>query len=350
VSNIRPSSAVSIIVPCRNERPFIADCLESIIANDFPRDRMEVIVVDGLSDDGTRDIVRGFAESYSFIRLVDNPRRSTPCGLNVGILAARGEIVMRIDAHARIAPDYISRCVDGLARSGAENVGGVMHTIPQGSGLLGDAIVAALSHRFGVGNSVFRTHADQPTWVDTVFGGCYRREVFDRVGLFNESLARGQDMEFNRRLARAGGRTLLLPDVVSYYYARSDYRSFCRHTCTNGVWAIMPFAYSDVVPVSVRHLIPLLFVSSMALPAAVSLFWSPAVWAMVMVVAAYGVANIVASSQVASSAKRPVFLLVMPIIFATLHFAYGLGSLWGCCRLLGVVTMSRWHFVAAKPS
>ena len=109
---------------------------------------------------------------------------------------------------------------------------------------------------------IFRVHTDEPKWVDTVFGGCYRREVFDRVGLFNENLVRGQDMEFNLRLKKAGGKTLLVPDIVSYYYARSDIKSFWKHNFTNGVWAILPFLYSPIMPVSWRHLVPLIFVTA----------------------------------------------------------------------------------------
>jgi len=138
-----------------------------------------------------------------------------------------------------------------------------MITLPAQDTLIGKAIAKSLSCRFGVGNSYFRTGTDKPKWVDTVFGGCYRKEIFSKVGLFNESLPRGQDMEFNLRLKRAGFKTLLVPNIVSYYYAKPDMKSFIKHNYINGVWAILPFKYSKIMPVSLRSLVPLFFVVSL---------------------------------------------------------------------------------------
>lgn len=254
---------VSIIIPCRNERRFIGDCLQSIIDNDYPKERLEVLAVDGMSEDGTRAVIESYAQQYPWIRLIENPKRITPVALNIGIKNAKGEIIIWMSAHNRYDKNYISRCVESLEKYGADNVGGVMKTLPREDSFMAQAIVASLSHRFGVGNSYFRVQTNKPKWVDTVFGGCYRREVFDRVGLFNENLVRGQDMEFNLRLKKAGGKTLLVPDIVSYYYARSDLKSFWKHNWANGVWAVLPFLYSPITPVSWRHLVPLIFVSSL---------------------------------------------------------------------------------------
>ena len=325
---------VSIVVPCRNEERFIENCLNSIIENDFPKERLEVLAVDGMSDDETRGAIKGFAKKYQWIRLIENPKRITPVALNIGIRHAKGEIIIWMSAHNRYDKNYISRCVESLEKYGADNVGGVMKTLPREDSFMAQAIVASLSHRFGVGNSYFRVQTNKPKWVDTVFGGCYRREVFDRVGLFNENLVRGQDMEFNLRLKKAGGKTLLVPDIVSYYYARSDIKSFWKHNFTNGVWAILPFLYSPIMPVSWRHLVPLVFVTTLLGSAFQGLFWTPFFYLFLVILGSYGLANLSASLQIALEKRNIRYMLAMPFVFGALHFAYGLGSLWGLLKVL----------------
>jgi glycosyltransferase involved in cell wall biosynthesis len=168
----------SIIIPCRNEKEFISGCLDSIIANDFPKERLEVLVVDGMSEDGTQAVIENYSKKYLWIRLIKNPEKITPIALNKGILDSKGEIIIWMSAHNRYEKDYISRSVESLNKYGADNVGGIMTTLPRIDNFTGRAIVASLSHRFGVGNSYFRVQTNEPKWVDTVFGGCYRRGVF----------------------------------------------------------------------------------------------------------------------------------------------------------------------------
>jgi len=325
---------VSIIIPCFNERRFIEMCLDSVCTNDYPDDLVEVLVVDGMSEDGTRAIVTNCVKKYPSVRLLDNPKKITPAALNMGIAEAKGDVIIRIDAHARVEKDYISRCVKALKEYRADNVGGIMKTVPQIEGLLGGAIVLALSHRFGVGNSFFRIHTGEPRWVDTVFGGCYRREVFDRIGLFNEALVRGQDMEFNLRLRKDGGRTLIVPDIVSYYYAPSNLKSFWKQSWGNGVWAILPFLYSPIMPVSWRHLVPLAFVLGIFGSAVLALLSLLGVWMLTGLLGAYGVASLLVSTQLAVRERDFRCLVIMPFVFASLHLGYGLGSLWGLLRAL----------------
>jgi len=320
---------VSVVIPCRNEAPFIGTCLDSVLASDYPSERLEILVVDGRSTDGTGAIIRDYAARDARIKLLDNPKGITPAALNTAIAVAQGSMILRMDAHALIDARYVSRSVEALQTYGADNVGGNMHTLPRQKSLLGWAIVSSLSHRFGVGNSHFRVHSTEPRWVDTVFGGCYRRDVFARVGLFNEALARGQDMEFNLRLKKAGGRTLLVPDIVSYYYARAEYQSFCRHNWGNGVWAILPFFDSPIMPVSWRHLVPLAFVVAVCAMAVLGSFLPVAWWGLVAILGAYGVLSLLASADVAVQRRDLRYLVVMPAMFASLHVAYGLGSLWG---------------------
>lgn len=341
---------ISVVVPCRNEARYIKRCLESILAGDYPSERLEVIVADGLSEDGTRRIIEEMQAREPRLRLVDNPKRTTPAALNRAIETAKGEIIIRMDAHALIAPDYARRCVEALSASGADNVGGIMQTIPAEQGSLARALAAAISHPFGVGNSRFRTHSTAPIWVDTVFGGCYRRDVFDRVGFFNENLARGQDMEFNLRLRRAGGKILLDPAIVSWYFSLSDMSSFLAHNWTNGVWAIMPFAWSEGAPVTIRHLVPMIFsgVLLIALALAPDLFLA--------ILALYSVSALAASFHCAASRRDMTLLPSLPICFAALHLPYGFGSLWGAGTIAvmkareGALGKRLFDAVAAGPS
>jgi glycosyltransferase involved in cell wall biosynthesis len=320
---------VSVIVPCRNEALFIERCLDSILGSDYPAGRMEVIVADGMSGDGTRSLLKVLATRDSRLRMIDNPERITPVALNRAIAAARGEILVRFDGHAVMPPDYVRRCVELLESRGADNAGGSIRTVAQSDGPFSGPIMATLGSRFGVGNSPFRTSGGQKGArpADTVFGGCWRREVFSRIGGFNEKLARSQDIEFNLRLRRAGGTILLDPQIVCDYHARADLRSCWLHNFSNGVWAVLPFALSDTVPVRWRHLVPLAFVTSLAASMMLPFPWS------IAVLAAYTAANLAASAHAAIAQRRTTYLALMPIAFLSLHLAYGLGSAWGCAQL-----------------
>jgi glycosyltransferase involved in cell wall biosynthesis len=219
---------LSIILPCRNEVKHISTCLASIAASDFPKDELELLVVDGQSDDGTREIVLEFGKSHPWIRLLDNGLKITPAGMNIGIRSAKGRIVMRMDAHSVYPSDYISKVVSWLTKTNADNVGGVCITQPANPTSKAWAIALALSHPWGVGNSHFRIGAAEPMWVDTVPFGCYKREVFEKIGLFNEALVRNQDDEFNHRLIKHGGRILLVPEIISFYTARESFGQVWR--------------------------------------------------------------------------------------------------------------------------
>lgn len=325
---------VSILIPCRNEEQFIGRCLDSILANDYPYEQLEILVLDGMSEDDTRQIVKGYAWNHPFLKLVDNPSRTTPAALNLGIRLTKASIVMRMDAHARYDKHYISRCVEALGRYKADNVGGIWKIVPRTKTLFGQGVAQALAHPFGVGNAQYRyAEGGEPQWVDTVPYFCMRKWKLGEVGLFNEKLTRGQDMEFSLRLRKAGGRTLLLPAVVSYYHARSDVRSFWRHNWVNGVWAILPFAYSAIMPVAGRHLVPLAFVGSVLMTLALGLWIRPLLWLAGGILGAYGLVALIASTQIVWKQRDIRYGFIMPVIFGLLHGVYGLGSLWGLVRL-----------------
>jgi succinoglycan biosynthesis protein ExoA len=321
---------VSVVVPCWNEAPFVAGFLDSVLAADYPADRLEILLVDGMSDDGTREIAGKYADRNAGLRLLDNPGRSKPVALNLGIRQSRGDVVIRLDVHADYPRDYIGRCVRGLlSHPEADNVGGVRHSEPRDGGLLGRAIALSTTDAFGAGNAKYRVGAAEPQWVDTVFGGCYRREVFDRIGYFDEALTRAQDREFNQRLRAAGGRILLLPDITCTYYARSDYREYCSWIFEAGYW---PFRASREVGRwigSWRNLVPLGFVLATAGGAALSPF-SPRVRRLTAaMLGAYGAAAVLFSARLARARRDPMLLAGLPVVFLTTHLGYGAGSVWG---------------------
>jgi glycosyltransferase involved in cell wall biosynthesis len=321
---------VSVVVPCRNERDHIEECLDSIISSDYSPDRLEILVVDGMSDDGTRDILASYAASQVCVTVVDNPDRITPCALNVGIRAARGDILVRMDAHASFPPDYITRLTEWLLRSGADNVGGVCETIPASDAPVARAIARALSHPLGVGNAYFRIGVSEPRWVDTVPFGCYRREVFGRVGFFDEELVRNQDDEFNHRLLAAGGRILLVPDVVSTYRARGTLRQLGR----------MYYQYGYFKPLAVRKLGHLPTVRQLAPAALVLGFISTALLSPSFGLMRVGFAALALSYAVpilaAAAATRGslAFRAALAAALPVLHFSYGIGYLRGAVRFL----------------
>lgn len=324
---------VSTIIPFKNEELFIEECLRSVLRSDYPRDRLEVLVVDGMSTDGSAQKADRFAQSDPRVSLLSNPGRTVPKALNLALREAKGELILRLDAHSQISADYISRAVEHLEVSGADCAGGTMTTVVRTRGCLSLAFQTALTHPFGVGNSHFRIGSREPRWVDTVFGPCWRREVFERLGTFNEELERGQDMEFSRRITRSGGKILLVPGIEIRYYARSRPREFLAHKFTDGVWAILPFAYSDGIPVRARHLAPLALVVAVVASAAAGMFWPVCFRVAHLPLLAYGVVNLLASAHAAVREKNWRMAVLLPWVFAATHLSYGSGSMWGAARL-----------------
>jgi glycosyltransferase involved in cell wall biosynthesis len=308
---------VSIIIPCRNEEKLIDQCLKSILQQNYPKEKMEVLIIDGMSEDRTREIVEKLKSQISKLKisLIDNPKKFTPFALNIGIKEAKGEIIIRMDTHATYEKDYVSKCVRYLKEYNADCVGGVLKTIPAENTLIAKAIALSLFHPFGSA-SHFRIGAKEPREVDTVFGGCYKREVFEKIGLFNENLLRSQDMEFNLRLKKTGGKILLFPDIVAYYYPQSNFKNFFLHNFKDGIWAILPFKLAKT-PFKLRHYIPLFFVLTLPI----------SLWPYILL-------SLFFSAQVAIREKDFRLFFLMPIAFFCRHFGYGLGSIFGLIKLL----------------
>lgn len=324
---------VSIIIPCRNEKRFIEKCLDSILANEYPKDRLEVLIVDGMSEDGTRAVVENYTRRYSFIKLLDNPKRIIPSAMNIGIHYSAGELIMKMDAHSTYPKDYISKTVWYLNEYQVDNVGGILKIMPNNGGVISKAIPLVLSHPFGSGNAYIKIGLKHPQWADTAAFGCYKISVFQKVGLFNEKLARSSDMDLNKRLRKAGGKILLVPDIVINYYADPNLKAFWKHNFADGVWATYVLKFKNKA-FSWRHWIPLAFVLSLICSAVLSAIFSWFFWVFFSITSAYALANLGASWHLAIRERYFPYLWALPIVFASRHITHGLGALWGFVLIL----------------
>lgn len=329
------SPSVSIILPIRNEARYMQRCLDAVAVQDYPRDKIQVLVVDGMSDDGTRDIVRQSLERWNnqsleltIGQMIDNPERIVPTALNRGIRAARGDIIIRVDGHAVIATDYVRRCVEVLKKVNADCVGGPIRTI--GETAVAKAIAIAQSSPFGVGNAAFR-YAENGRYVDTLAFGAYPREVFQRIGLFDEGLVRNQDDEFNFRLIRSGGRIWLDPAIRSAYYSRASLPSLAKQYFEYGSWKV-PVIRKHGRPASWRHLVPAIFLIALAASAATSLATGSAVWFLVVAVPYFVLSCGVTLQSAARKGWR--YAPLLPLMFLTMHLAYGAGFVCGLARFI----------------
>jgi glycosyltransferase involved in cell wall biosynthesis len=339
VENGTPS--VSVLMPCLNESKYLRGCLESLLLNDY-RGQFEITVIDGGSTDGTLEIIHKFCASDRRVKMLANPRRTAPTALNLAIPQASGEVIVRVDAHALYPTNYISRCVTALLESGAANVGGVWRIVPGLPTKLGWTVAKVQANRFGVGNAAYRLgNLTERRWVDTVPFLCCRKTLFGEIGYFNPELTRTQDIEFNRRIRNAGGGILLCPEIEITYFARAELGSMARHAWKTGLWIILPFLYSDVVPISWRHLMPLIFLTSLIVTGLASIFTSTALVLFGVIIAAYASCALLASIQIAVREKDFAYVLWAPLVFATFHISYGLGSLWGVWRLAAEMYRTR---------
>jgi glycosyltransferase involved in cell wall biosynthesis len=337
---------LTVLLPCRNEARFLGACLDSILETRYPADRLEILVIDGASDDGTRAIAAEYAARHPAVRVLDNPARIVPTALNVGVRAATGEVIARVDAHAVYPPDYLPRLVEALYQSGADNVGGCLVTLAAERTAVARANALVMAHPLGVGNAWFRVGTTARRWVDTVPYGCYRREVFDRVGLFDEELVRNQDDEFNMRLLRRGGRILLLPDVVSYYYARPSRRHLARMFYQYGYFK--PLVARKVGRVmTLRQLAPAGFVVAVVGGGGLAIASAAAAAGWVGLLATY--AGAVALASLGAGRRHGVRCgAALLVAFPVVHLSYGLGFLRGLGDLL-FRRRPRWRTPAAVP-
>jgi succinoglycan biosynthesis protein ExoA len=320
---------VSVIMPVRNEEGFIRRSLGAVLEQDYPAELLQVLVADGMSDDRTRDVVDELARAHPAhdVEVVDNPGGIVPTGFNAALDRARGQVIVRVDGHTIIAPDYVAQCVAALAASGADNVGGRMDA--EGSGPIGEAIALATSSPFGVGNSHFH-YARGERWVDTVYLGAWPREVFARIGRFDPEMVRNQDDEFNYRLTSAGGRILLTDRIRSRYYSRASLRTLFRQYRQYGTWKVRVLQ-KHPRQMSARQFVPPAFVAVVGGGMLLAPLHSALRRAWLAVLGGYGLAALAASVSIARRSGWR-YLPVLPAVFTALHVGYGAGFLAGLVR------------------
>lgn len=326
---------VTIIIPCRNETRYIEKCLASVCAFERPEGLdFEVLVLDGRSQDNTRALAEAVAARDRRIRVLDNPGVIQSTAVNIGVQAARGQWIMRLDAHARYPANYLKLCYETALRTGADNAGGIFITEPGGDTYQAQLVQALTTHKFGVGDSGFRTGASED-WADTVPYGFYRREVFDRLGWLDERLVRAQDYEFNRRLIASGGRILRNPHIHIHYYNQPTLAAFYRKQLEKEapynayLWYLAPYAFAP------RHAITGVFAAGVLGGLALTPFFPRLIgWPFGGVMALYGVLAILSALQQAVRYRRPFHLLFLPFCFFLFHFIHGVGVLAGLLRLL----------------
>jgi len=325
---------VSILIPCRNEQAYIESCLRSVLAFELPDGlAFEVLILDGRSEDRTVEIAQSIAFSDPRIQLLDNPSRIQSTAINLGVRAARGAWIMRLDAHAVYPSNYLRLCHETALRSGADNVGGIFITEPGGTGYSAQLVQALTTHKFGVGDSGFRTGAKEG-WADTVPYGYYRREVFARLGWLDERLVRAQDYEFNRRLIAAGGRIFRNSDIQIHYFNQPSLSAFYRKQFfleapyNAYMWYLAPYAFAW------RHAVTGIFTFGFLGGIMLGPFYPRLIgipFAAVMVL--YATLSILAAIQQAIRYKEPLHIFSLPLVFFLYHFVHGLGVLLGLIKL-----------------
>jgi glycosyltransferase involved in cell wall biosynthesis len=319
---------ISIIVPCYNEHATIPLLLDALLAQTYPRAQMEVVIADAVSQDGTREVIKAFCKSHPdlAIRIVDNERRTIPSGLNTAIAAAKGDILIRLDAHSIPIPEYVKRCVDDIEDGRGDVVGGLWTIRPGGPGVIADAIAAAAAHPLGVGDAMYRLRAS-PGAVDTVPFGSFRRELVISTGAFDETLLTNEDYEFNTRVRQRGGVVWLDPQIRSTYIARASLFTLASQYWRYGYWK---FHMLRRHPGSVRwrQALPPIFVTGVIAAALASILIRPARFILIAEFIAYLFVLAVAGIVLAIRQRRPLLAVGLILAIATMHFAWGSGFLW----------------------
>ena len=321
---------VSVIMPIYNEAEYIKKAVESVIMSDYPHNKLEVLVVDGMSNDGTRDIVAEIASEDSRIRLIDNPQKIQAVAMNIGLREMKGQLFARLDGHAEISNDFIKnsvRCAHD--KSDAWIVGGAIDTISES--YVGKAISFAMQTPVGVGNAMFR-RGDFEGWVDTLAFGMHHSWVIDKIGFFDESLVRNEDDDFNFRIRKAGGKIWLSKDINSIYYSRSSLKKLWRQYYQYGFWRIKTIQKHKTV-VALRQLAPVVLTVSLFLLMLLSFVHPWFKWLFVVELGVY-LLGLFSGALIVWKEFGFSFSLSAPVIFAILHFSYGIGMLLGWVRFI----------------
>jgi glycosyltransferase involved in cell wall biosynthesis len=323
--------SVSIIVPCYNEKTHIHLLLDAIYAQTFPRDLMEVVIVDGMSTDGTREIVSDWSGLHPDVRLklVDNEKQIIPAALNRAIENASNDVIIRLDAHSHPYPDYVTRTVSALEAGVADNVGGLWEIKPGAETWIARSISLAASHPLGVGDALYR-HGKKAAFVETVPFGGFRRELWVRLGGFDETLLTNEDYEFNSRILKSGGKIWFDPAIRSVYYSRPTLGGLVRQYWRYGYWKYrMVKRYPDTI--RWRQALPPVFVASLLL--GLMLVWIPLIRGILIIeFLLYSIILLVISMKLAIVKREPAHVFGIPASIASMHISWGSGFLWSIAK------------------
>lgn len=319
---------VSVIVPCYNEQATIRHLLDAILAQTYPLDQLEVIIADGRSTDGTRDVITAFQSEHPrlALRVVDNDKGTIPAGLNTALAAASGRFVARLDAHSMPFPEYIARCVQALEEGRGANVGGVWEVRPGAQTWIAESIAVAAAHPLGVGDAMYRL-SPRAGVVDTVPFGAFRRELIQQIGAFDESLLSNEDYEFNARIRRAGGVVWIDPAIRSVYFARGTLLELARQYWRYGYWK-RQMLWRHPATLRWRQVLPPAFVLTLAVLAGLSFWFALARLGLVAILAVYILTLLSAGVYAAVTRGKSFLIFGLPLAIASMHLAWGSGFLW----------------------
>lgn len=328
------NNLISIIIPCRNEEKFIKNCLSSVLDFKIPSPfQVEVFIVDGISTDKTVEIVKDFLRINPNFILLRNDAKIQSVAINIGIAASNGKWIMRLDAHSIYPEDYLDLCLKTAIETVADNVGGVLITLPGDSSYSALIVQSLTTHKFGVGNSRFRTDF-RGGYTDTVPYGFFKKEIFQKIGFFNEKLVRAQDYEFNKRIVKNGGMIWLNPSIMINYYNQKSFLKFLNKQLKLDapynvyMWYVSPFTFS------LRHAVTGLFTFGI-FAGITSFLFSPSIsmiFSSVMVM--YSFLAILSALQLSIRYKKILHLFILPLCFFLFHFIHGLGILIGITKII----------------
>lgn len=325
---------IDIVVPVFNEEKYLAACLDSVLKFELPENTAcTIYIVDGMSTDKTKDIALAYTLKDASIRYLENPDRIQSRALNLVVQTGTGNFFMRLDAHAKYPSNYLVKCLQTSEETGADNVGGIVITLKGNDGYQAALVQALTTHKFGVGDSNFRTEQAFQQESDTVPFGFFRKNIFDRVGFFDERLIRAQDYEMNRRILRSGGKIWLNSDIYSEYYNQPTMGHFLRKQFYKEapynayMWYVAPYAFA------VRHAVTGIFAAGVIGGAILSPVTPLIAWPFLVVMALYFLIAFLSAIQQAIRFKQPTFVLILPFCFFLYHFIHGLGVLIGLAKL-----------------
>ena len=324
MNNQTITKKVSFIVPCFNEYNYISNCVKSILKNNYPLNKIEILIVDGGSTDGSIKLIKNFSKNYKNIFYLYNKNKYLASAWNIGIKNSSGIYIFALNAHTTMPKNYIQKAVNSLLLNKADCVGPVINTIPQSKGLFANSIALLLSSPFGVGSSKFRTGTKKTTIVDTVHCGLYRCQILKKFK-FNEKLIRSQDIEYNQRITKAGAKIVLDPSLSINYFTRTNMKSFIKYAFINGYWVSNTINF-DIITGSLRHYVPMLFTISLSFAIIIKMYFGNSYPALIIITSYFflGTINIFFLKK-----KLSIAALITPLIAFFFHILYGLGTLFG---------------------